>query len=78
VHRIGPVQHGLTVETAALLAQIAKGTVSKNWQNPSTSEQMALQKLLKQGLVVALPGGALAITPMVRFGFFPDEASELS
>ena len=76
VHRIGPVQDGLTVETAALLAQVAHGTVSKNWQNPSASEQMALQKLLKQGLVSALPGGALAITPMVRFGFFPEDAPE--
>jgi len=78
VHRIGPVQRGLNVEAAALLAAVAAGTVSKSWQNPSTSEQMALQKLLKQGLVVALPGGALEITPTVRFGFFPDETSDLS
>lgn len=77
VHRIGPVQHGLNVEAAALLAEVAAGNVSKNWRNPSTSAQMALQKLLKQGLVVAMPGGALAITRTVRFGFFPDEASEL-
>ncbi len=76
VHRIGPVQDGLTVETAALLAQVAHGTVPKNWQNPSASEQMALQKLLKQGLVSALAGGALAITPMVRFGFYPEDAPE--
>lgn len=76
VHRIGPVHDGLTVETAALLARIAHGAVSKNWRNPSTSEQMALQKLLKQGLVVAMPGGALAVTPLVRFGFFPEDAPE--
>lgn len=59
VHCIGPVQRGLNVEAAALLAEVAAGT-------------------LKQGLVVALPGGALEITPTVRFGFFPDETSELS
>jgi transcriptional regulator with XRE-family HTH domain len=77
LHRIGPLQRGLTIETATLLARVALGDTSKNWQHhPSASQQMALQKMLNKGLVEALPRGALAITQTVRFGFFPDDPDE--
>jgi transcriptional regulator with XRE-family HTH domain len=74
LHRIGPRHRGMTVETASLLADVAASSVGKTWhRNPSAGQRIVLQTLLKQGLVEAHPGEFFAITPTVRFGFYPHD-----
>ena len=73
LHRLGPVQRGLTVETAALLHQVAGHDVAATVSRAAgATQQIALQSLLKQGLVVAHPSGRFALSEIARFGLYPD------
>ncbi len=74
LHRIGPQQRGMTVNTASLLAQVAEGVVKKEWHRRSSAGQrVAVQILLNQGLVEVDRNGTVVITQTVRRGFFPTE-----
>ncbi len=74
INRIGPQQRGMTVETASLLAQVAEGVVKREWHRRSSAGQrVALQILLKQGLVEVDRNGTVVITQTVLRGFFPTE-----
>lgn len=73
LHRIGPAQRGLTAETATLLAQVADGTITPQWRkNASASQEIALQSLLKQGLITADAHGRFQLRQVVKDAFFPE------
>jgi transcriptional regulator with XRE-family HTH domain len=73
LHRLGPVQRGLTVDTAALLHKVAEHDLTATFScAASATQQIALQSLLKQGLAVAHPSGPFVLSETARFGLYPD------
>ena len=75
LHRIGPRRRGLTIQTASLLARIADGDGARRWwPELSRAQHVALQSLLRQGLVEVAADGTVVLSSTVRAGFFPERA----
>jgi hypothetical protein len=59
-----------------LLHRISEEGLTQSWQrSASAAQQIALQSLLKQGLVTADAAGRFRITSVVRSGFYPERTS---
>jgi transcriptional regulator with XRE-family HTH domain len=75
LHRIGPLERGLNAATAAMLYKIAEEGLTETWRKSATaSQQLALQTLIKQGLVSIDTSGRFRISETAWFGLYPDQS----
>ncbi len=74
MHRIGPRDRGLNHITARLLLAATRGELDERWfKTASNSERVALQSLLKQRVLLTLPGQTQIIpAPEMIYGLDPD------
>lgn len=74
LHRIGPRDRGLNHITARLLLAATRGELDDRWfKTASNSERVALKSLLKQRVLLTLPGQAEIIpAPETIYGLDPD------
>lgn len=74
LQRLGPTQRGLTAPAAAVLRDVADGRIDESELQASTAgRRIAIQVLLKQGLIVAPPdGGPVRLSEGARYGLYPD------
>lgn len=73
LHRIGPRDRGLNHITARLLLSATRGELDERWfKTASNSERVALQSLLKQRVLLTLPGQTEIIpAPEMIYGLDP-------
>lgn len=73
LHQIGPRARGLTSLTAALLIAATRGEIDDHWQKTaSNSQRVALQSLLKQGVLLTVNGDTRIVpAPDVVYGLEP-------
>lgn len=74
LQRIGPRDRGLNHITARLLLSATRGELDDRWfKTASNSERVALQSLLKQRVLLTLPGQTEIIpAPEMIYGLDPD------
>jgi len=74
LQRIGPSDRGLNHITARLLLTATRGEIDERWfKTASNSEHVALQSLLKQRVLLTLPGQTQIIpAPDMIYGLDPD------
>ena len=74
LQRIGPRDRGLNHITARLLLTATRGELDDRWfKTASNSERVALQSLLKQRVLITLPGQTEIIpAPAMIYGLDPD------
>jgi transcriptional regulator with XRE-family HTH domain len=74
LQRIGPRDRGLNHITARLLLAATRGEIDDRWfKTASNSERVALQSLLKQRVLLTLPGQTEIIpAPEMIYGLDPD------
>jgi len=74
LHRIGPRDRGLTRLTARLLLAATRGEIDDHWfRTASNSEHVALQSLLKQGVLRTIQGRTQIVpAPDAFYGLDPD------
>lgn len=73
LHRIGPRDRGLNNITARLLLAATRGELDDRWFKTATnSERVGLQSLLKQRVLITIPGETQIIpTPEMVYGLDP-------
>jgi transcriptional regulator with XRE-family HTH domain len=74
MHRIGPRDRGLNHITARLLLAATRGELDDRWvTSASNSERVGLQSLLKQRVLLTIPGESEIIpAPEMIYGLDPD------